>query len=220
MDEQEHDIVVHFKNSIFTINGVDPDRYCCIDMIIDVLEVTNVFMGDSLLNVMIAITVYRPYVGSPVGLPPPPDEGIGEEPNSDEIDDNEPNGENDVRDANMHEVDDVNGDEHIGVGGENDDNIYGFNSEDEDCIVDGDDVPNVRYAYNDDTINTQLDENSDDGFSGYQSMDECYVSSIDSEELKAEVNETHRRGRKRKLNVSDTSKFRMEFNVPEDGNTD
>ncbi|CAK9146475.1 unnamed protein product [Ilex paraguariensis] len=133
MDEQEHDIIVHFNNSIFTINRVDPDSYCCMDMVTDVAEVTNVFMGDSLSK-----------------------------------------------------------------------------------IVEGDDAPNVSYEYNDDTINTQLDENSDDGFLDYQSGDEGYVSSTDFEEIEAEVDETRRRGRKRKCNVGDTSRFEVEFNVPED----
>ncbi|CAK9154280.1 unnamed protein product [Ilex paraguariensis] len=131
MDKQEHDIVVHFDNSIFTINQVDPDRYCCMDMVTDVAEVTNVFMSDSLSNVIIAITVDR--LNDSGKLP--------------KVDDNKPNAENDDKDANRHEVDDV----------------------DDDWIVDGDDAPNVSYEYNDDTINTQLDENSDDVFSDYQS---------------------------------------------------
>ncbi|CAK9174803.1 unnamed protein product [Ilex paraguariensis] len=78
------------------------------DMVIDVAEITNVFISDSVLK---------------VELPHPLDVGIGEEPNPDEIDDNEPNGENDDRDANRNEVDDVNGDKHTGGGGENDDNF-------------------------------------------------------------------------------------------------
>ncbi|CAK9162440.1 unnamed protein product [Ilex paraguariensis] len=75
-------------------------------------------------------------VGSQVRLPPPPDVGIGEEPNV----------ENDDRDANRHEFDYVNGDEHIGGSGENDDSdekrhevdevnddsVNGFSSEDDD----------------------------------------------------------------------------------------
>ncbi|CAK9184819.1 unnamed protein product [Ilex paraguariensis] len=232
MDEQEHDIVVHFNNSIFTINRVDPDRYCCMDMVTDVAEVTNIFMGDSLSKVMIAITVdwldasgklvlnddeqlhemfylYRNCkeipvfvnieVGSHVRLPPPPNVRIGEKL---KVDDNEPNVENDDVDANRHEVDYVNGDEHTGVG------------------VDSDDALNVSYENNDDIINTQLDENNDDGFLDYQSGDEGYVSSTDSKELEAEVDKTHRRSRKRKCNVSDTSRFGVGFNVPNDGNTD
>ncbi|CAK9174932.1 unnamed protein product [Ilex paraguariensis] len=221
-------------------------------MVTNVAEVTNVFIGDSILKVMIAITFLRPEgsgklvldgdeqlqkilslyrnckeihvfviaeVGSQVGLPPSPDVGIGEEPNLDEINDNEPNGENDdkdanrhkvddvngdeytggggendERDANSHKVDDVNGDEHMSEGGENDDNVYGFSFEDEDWIVEGDDVPNVRYESHDDTINTQLNENSDDGFSDYQSRDEGYVSSTDLKELEAEVDEIHIKG--------------------------
>ncbi|CAK9177084.1 unnamed protein product, partial [Ilex paraguariensis] len=113
MDEQEHDIIVHFNNSIFTINRVDPDSYCCMDMVTDVAEVTNVFMGDSLSKVMIAITVDRPNGNGKLGrVPPPPNVGIGEEPN---VDDNERNVKNDDRDANRHEVDYVNGDKHTGA---------------------------------------------------------------------------------------------------------
>ncbi|CAK9174802.1 unnamed protein product, partial [Ilex paraguariensis] len=87
-------------------------------------------------------------------------------------------------------------------------------------IVEGEDVPNVSYECHGDTINTQLDESSDDGFLDYQSWDEGYVSSIDSEEPEGEVDKTHRRGRKRKFNVSDNLEFGVEFNVPGDGNTD
>ncbi|CAK9165953.1 unnamed protein product [Ilex paraguariensis] len=186
-------------------------------------------MGDSLSKEIFVFVNVE--VGSQVRLPPPPNVGIGEEPN---VDDNEPNVENDDKDANLLEVNYVNGDEHMGGGGENDDrdanrhdvddvkdnNVYGLSFENDDWIVDGDDSPNVSFEYNDDTINTQFDENSDNGFSDYQLGDEGYVSSTDSKELEAEVEETHRRGRKKKCNVSDTSRFGVEFNVPKDGNTD
>ncbi|CAK9136284.1 unnamed protein product [Ilex paraguariensis] len=160
-------------------------------------------------------------VGSQVRLSPPPDVGIGEEPN---VDDNEPNVQNDDTDANRHEVKHDIVDEHTGGSGENDDR--GANrhevddANDDNVYVDGDDAPNVSYEYNDDTINTQLDENCDDEFSDYQSGDEGYVSNTNSEELEVDVDETHTRGRKRKCNVSDTSRFGVEFSVPEDGNTD
>ncbi|CAK9146476.1 unnamed protein product [Ilex paraguariensis] len=54
-------------------------------------------------------------VGSQGRVPPPPNVGIGEEPN---VDDNERNVKNDDRDANRHEVDYVNGDKHTGAGDE------------------------------------------------------------------------------------------------------
>ncbi|CAK9150090.1 unnamed protein product [Ilex paraguariensis] len=150
MGEQEHDIVVNLHNSIFTINKVNPDRYCYMDKISNVVEITNVFMGDSSSKVMIAIIVDRP-------------NGIGEESNVDDI---EPNVENNDRDANTHEVDCVNGDGHAGGGGENDDmdankhdvddvnddNVYSFSSKDDEWIVDGDDAPDVSYEHNDDTM--------------------------------------------------------------------
>ncbi|CAK9178002.1 unnamed protein product [Ilex paraguariensis] len=158
MGKQEHDIVVNLNNSIFTINKVNLDRYCCMDMVSNVAEITNVFMGDSLSKVMIAIIVDRPNVRLP-----PLDVGIGEESNVDDI---EPNVENDDRDANTHEVDCVNGDGHAGGGGKNDDmdankhdvddvnddNVYSFSSKDDEWIVDGDDAPDVSYEHNDDTM--------------------------------------------------------------------
>ncbi|CAK9159961.1 unnamed protein product [Ilex paraguariensis] len=124
MDKQNHDIVVHFKNSIFTINGVNSDRYCCMDMVTDVAQVPNVFIGDSVSKEMFSLyrnckeihVFVNTEIGSQVELSPPLDVGIAEDyteiddvRQTDENDDNEPNGEND---ANRHEVDDINGDKH------------------------------------------------------------------------------------------------------------
>ncbi|CAK9170736.1 unnamed protein product, partial [Ilex paraguariensis] len=90
-----------------------------------------------------------------------------------------------------------------------------FSSEDEDWRAGGDDIPNVRHECQ---YICHVEENSDDGFSNYESGDEGVATSTDTN---IDVDEESRvnREKKKKSTMHDTFEYGSEFHVGDGGNT-